>query len=196
MRVRRRRNRDHVIPIILCVFWMLALVGLILTRETEPDRETEAQTAIIAEKMVAAQLADEPEKIEKAHAEPVYFLTEKERGLIAATCFYEARGEGINGMAAVATVVLNRLQDGRFGATVADVCTQDQFHGLYRSGTLAVSEEAYQAVQMVFDDGQTGAVNGALYFCTAATDPDDIKQGLTETAQIGRHIFYTDYPEE
>lgn len=43
-------------------------------------------------------------------------------GIAARTIFGEARGEGTVGMTAVAHVIKNRLNAGRFGQTVAEVC--------------------------------------------------------------------------
>jgi len=127
-----------------------------------------------------------------APRKPVYALTSTERDLVAAVCYFEANIDGIEGMQAVAEVILNRLLDGRFGLTVADVCTVTQFHGLRRLGAETVTEGAYEAVDSVFDVGQADTTNGGLFFCTEATDPDAIKGGLRETATILHHVFYTD----
>ncbi len=128
--------------------------------------------------------------------QPAYPLAPEERDLVAAVVFYEARGEGPNGMAAVADTILNRLLDGRFGATVTEVCTPDQFCGLNNIGTLEVFQPAYNAVDLVFSQGSTGWTLGALYFCTPTTNPDRIKPGLRKTMQIGNHVFYSDLPED
>ncbi len=130
--------------------------------------------------------ADKP-----AEAAPVYPLTDAERDIIAAICFFEDRsGGGMGGMAAVAEVIFNRLSDGRFGENVAEVCTPSQFHGLRQLGTLPITEDAYTAVRAVFDEGTDAGTLGALYFCTGS--PDNIKPGLREVARIGGHVFYID----
>jgi hypothetical protein len=85
-------------------------------------------------------------------------------------------------MAAVADTILNRLLDGRFGATVTEVCTPDQFCGLNNIGTLEVFQPAYNAVDLVFSQGSTGWTLGALYFCTPTTNPDRIKPAEEDDA--------------
>ena len=128
----------------------------------------------------------EPEQIE-----PHHYITDTERELIARVCHTEARGEGIAGMMAVAEVVLNRLYDGRFGATIADICVAREFHGLKQS-VLNVAQNAYTAVDNVFMDGEYAGTDRALYFCTNDTNPDGIKKGLRKVAEIGKHSFYVD----
>ena len=157
--------------------------------------------------ILISQLQAQQEKVEPVEknieveldyiaAEPApelaYPITQAERDLIAETVHHEAKGEGVAGMAAVAEVILNRLQDGRFGKSVKSVCTPGQFHGLKKSGTELVTQDAYIAVSKVFDKGLYAGTCGALYFCTPDTDPDDIKPGIIEVARIGRHVFYID----
>jgi len=47
-----------------------------------------------------------------------------DREILARTLWGEARGEGIDGMRAVAHVILNRVADARWPGTVAEVCLQ------------------------------------------------------------------------
>lgn len=147
-----------------------------------PDEQAPVVTAPTTE-IEAVPIPDEPPS-------SIYPLTNAERDLIARVCWGEARGEGETGMEAVAQVVYNRLTDGRFGATVSDIATVDQFHGLRCAEE--PGPEAYEAVAEVFDRGEGPELGGALYFCTARTDPDRIKTRLTEVARVGNHIFYTD----
>ena len=128
---------------------------------------------------------------EPEQSKPYHYITDTERELIARVCYTEARSEGIAGMMAVAEVVLNRLYDGRFGATIADICVAREFHGLKQS-VLNVAQNAYTAVDNVFMDGEYAGTDRALYFCTNDTDPDEIKKGLRKVAEIGKHNFYTD----
>lgn len=130
--------------------------------------------------------------VDKPAPELAYPITQAERDLIAETVHHEAKGEGVAGMAAVTEVILNRLQDGRFGKSVESVCTPGQFHGLKKAGTETVTQNAYAAVSRVFDEGLYAGTCGALYFCTPDTDPNDIKPGIVEVARIGRHVFYID----
>lgn len=187
---RRREECLKRLVIIVCTLWLLTLVALVVLwhhRQESQPLATATTPVIIADKLIATQMLAAPESTEPA---PVYPLTEKERDLIAAVVWGEARGEGIAGMAAVAEVVLNRLMDGRFGETLMDICTPDQFHGLRHAGEQTISEDAYYAVDQVFSAGRIGSANGALFFCVG--DPDAIKSGLVQVAKIGRHTFYVD----
>jgi spore germination cell wall hydrolase CwlJ-like protein len=123
--------------------------------------------------------------------EPYQYITPAERELIARVCHTEARGEGMVGMMAVAEVILNRLYDGRFGATIADICVAREFHGLNQSVS-EIAQGAYMAVDSVFKHGNYAGTNRALYFCTNNTNPDRIKKGLRKVAEIMNHSFYTD----
>lgn len=128
---------------------------------------------------------------EPERPKPYHYITEAERELIARVCHTEARGEGIAGMMAVAEVILNRLYDGRFGATIADICVAREFHGLNQSVS-EIAQGAYMAVDSVFKHGNYAGTNRALYFCTNNTNPDRIKKGLRKVAEIMNHSFYTD----
>lgn len=179
-RLHEVRNRR----IVLVAAIALALLSLVRVGLTVPAKADEPEPVSVT--ITAAPVIPTP----TTEPEPFYPLEPAERDLIAAVVWGEARGEGQDGMEAVAEVVLNRLQDGRFGATVTEVAVKDQFHGL---GQEDPQEAAFEAVDAVFRDGQTGLTNGALYFCTG--NPDAIKAGLVEVARVGRHIFYTDKEE-
>lgn len=185
-RYRRTQRLLYISWVIIWALW-LALV-VVLAADTNARNRTEEQTG-------RAEPAGETEIVIAAPAsstEPVYPLTDEEQDLITAVCWSEARGEGLKGMKAVAEVVFNRLLDGRFGGSVAEVCTPDQFHGLRQVSNEPVTQEAHEAVMSIFEQGEDAGTNGALFFCTAATDPADIKAGLMVTARIGNHVFYRD----
>lgn len=64
---------------------------------------------------------DHPNSILTAEGDRV-FISDKEIELIERIVMSEARGESNEAQEAVATVILNRWQDGSFGETIADVC--------------------------------------------------------------------------
>lgn len=126
--------------------------------------------------------------------------------ILACTLFGEARGETVEGMEAVANVVINRLKDGRFGDTVQEVCLRPLQFSCWNSMAsmqmllslkqdknptfatcVAISEKAIHA-QLIDNTG------GALFYHTLSVDPpwdDEMK----ETARHLHHIFYTDRRE-
>lgn len=140
----------------------------------------------------------EPAPIETPEATPeptAYIaLTAEQRTLIATVCESEDNVNGLEGLLGVACTLRNRYKDGRFGNGIEGICIASQFHGLY--APKEPSGDAYKAVDMAFFDGCEDVTNGGLYFCTAATDPDKIKSGLTETARAGGHVFYTDLEDK
>ena len=127
-------------------------------------------------------------KVETEQPKQYHYITDTERELIARVCYTEARSEGIAGMMAVAEVVLIRLYDGRFGATIADICVAREFHGLNQSVS-EIAQGAYMAVDSVFKHGNYAGTNRALYFCTNNTNPDRIKKGLRRWRRLASMCF-------
>lgn len=182
-----KRYIPHYLLILAICLFTPVMADALVGPEQSPAPPASAPPPISATATV-----DKPVPIEPTGAivEPqaVYPLTADERDIIARIVAGEARGEGPNGMAAVADVILNRLLDGRFGCTVEEVCNAGQFHGLRYKGE--IPQDCYDAVDLVFMDGNTGWSCSALYFCTG--NPDAIKPGVRETVRIGAHGFYTD----
>ena len=124
---------------------------------------------------------------------------------LARTLYGEARGEGVDGMAAVANVIMNRTQSSRYPDVVAEVCLQAWQFSCWnlkdpnRSVIAALEEGANQmfdkalgvakkAVQGVLSD-VTG--NALHYHATSIRPPSWAKTGQV-SATIGNHIFYRD----
>ncbi|MBU0860121.1 MAG: cell wall hydrolase [Alphaproteobacteria bacterium] len=139
--------------------------------------------------------------------EEMNYFQELEADTLARTIWGEARGEGTAGMQAVAAVVMNRVQVARergtywWGNSIVQVCQKPyQFSCWNRDDAnfrkvLAVDlrdrhfaaalQIARRAVAGRLDD-PTG---GATHYHAAGISPAWIK-GETQTAAIGRHIFY------
>ncbi len=116
--------------------------------------------------------------------------------LLALNIYYEARGEGVSGKAAVAHVTLNRMKDGRWPGTLTGVIFQPgQFSWTRKPGKIE-DPEALKASVMVAAKALMGTLRdrtgGALYFHGARLGDPDWTQGLTRVAQIGAHTFYAD----
>lgn len=200
-RAQRARRRRIVYSSIITLLLAVVLIYLSLAifcrpAIISPEPPATAQPEVIVETASAPAEMPEPEIVAPVvTASPKYPLTPEQRDLLAAVAFTEAGIDGLEGMTAALFVVRNRLEDGRFGESIEEICTEDQFHGLGLYHLLdQVTEGAYEAVEAVFDREEADTTNGALYFCSG--DPDAIKPGLTEVAHIGRHRFYTDLIEE
>ena len=119
---------------------------------------------------------------------------------LARTIYWEAKGEGEAGMAAVANVVINRLAHPAFPKTVCGVITEGdpagpcQFSWWCDGRPIEVAEpDAYatameiarRALNQELPDG----TDGALYFHGMSVSPD-WAEVFTQTRSIGYHIFY------
>jgi N-acetylmuramoyl-L-alanine amidase len=123
--------------------------------------------------------------------------------ILACTLFGEARGEGPEGIAAVANVITNRLRDGRFGNTVQEVCLRPLQFSCWntlanmqmllslRYDTNPHFRDCVDYANLAIDSKLIDVTGGALFYHTLDVDPtwDD---AMTELRQIGHHKFYTD----
>jgi hypothetical protein len=109
--------------------------------------------------------------------------------------YFEARGESLEGQIAVAEVILNRRDSGRYPETVCGVVQQGtgekwmcQF-SYYCDGLSDEphDHEAWEAMGRIARD----LTDGAQFYHTKAVDPywaDEFYQ----TAEIGAHLFYVE----
>lgn len=126
---------------------------------------------------------------------------------LARTLYGEARGEGLIGMEAVASVVMNRLalseqKNGYWwGDSIVDICQKPfQFscwnaNDPNRSKLLAVdpSDRIFAAALDIAGDAVDGKLKdptgGATSYCTTVTHPDWAKE-MVQTIIIRNHVFY------
>lgn len=126
---------------------------------------------------------------------------------LARTLWGEARGEGIDGMTAVACVVLNRQTVSVehpgywWGTGVANICTKPQqfscwnhndpnYELLIKLNDTDASFRTAQALAKTFlEKGVQDITNGATHYCTDAVSPA-WAAGEHITAHIGHHLFY------
>ncbi|WP_312135090.1 cell wall hydrolase [Brevundimonas sp.] len=115
--------------------------------------------------------------------------------------YYEARGEGTNGMKAVAQVVLNRARHPAFPKTVCSVVFQGsnrstgcQFSFTCNGAMRApVNRAAWNRARDVASAALSGqvynAVGTATHFHTTAVSPS-WRHRLVQVNQVGSHVFY------
>lgn len=133
-------------------------------------------------------------------------LTPYQKDILVKTILSEARGEGIDGMAAVAHVIANRAKSGQFARDPAAVALQpNQFSGWnageggnnpsqFQPGTRQYNQ-ALQIIENVFSGQTPDPTNGALYYHTPAVNPSWSRAvNRYGTNQIGNHIFYNGRP--
>ncbi len=117
---------------------------------------------------------------------------------MALAMYWEARGEGARGMAAVGHVVLNRVRSNAFPDSPCDVVFQGgetppcQFSWWCdgksdRPDQLAQWHAALATADAVLDRRIDDPTDGALFFHAAGVKRPWKR---TQTARIGGHIFY------
>jgi len=118
--------------------------------------------------------------------------------------YFEARGETVKGQFAVAEVILNRVESGRFPGTVCGVINQGtgkryqcQFTYTCDGHKEIIAEPAAYArvakIARLTLDGQQAKplTNGATHYHTTAVSPR-WSRVYKRTAKIGVHLFYRD----
>lgn len=118
---------------------------------------------------------------------------------LATALYFEARGEGIKGQAAVAEVILNRVESPTFPQTICGVVNQGNSRGCQFSFTCDGRPEnirdrgawtvAGKIARAMIDGAPRQLTDGATYFHTPAVRPSWAKR-FEKTTKIGRHIFY------
>ncbi len=120
-------------------------------------------------------------------------VPDREADCLAKAVYFEAKGEPLNGQLAVAEVILNRMNSGRFAGTLCGVVKQpSQFSFVRGGGFPAIANQAMwrQAVgvaQVAMNRLWDSSVPNALYFHAKRVSPGWGKQRL---AAVGNHVFY------
>ena len=118
---------------------------------------------------------------------------------LAEVVYFEARGETVQGQAAVAEVVLNRVDNPEYPDTVCGVVNQGNSRGCQFSwtcdgrsdvvGDKSAFQNAAKVARVMLDGAPRALTKGATHFHTPAVSPRWASK-LTRTGQFGAHIFY------
>ncbi len=115
--------------------------------------------------------------------------------------YYEARGEGVDGMRAVAQVVLNRARHSAFPKSVCSVVFQGsnrrtgcQFSftcsgAMNRPVNSAAWSRARRIASSALDGSVYAGVGSATHFHTTAVSPG-WRNKMVRVGQVGSHVFY------
>lgn len=112
---------------------------------------------------------------------------------LAGAVYFESRGESLPGQLAVAHVVINRAQSGRFPTSLCGVVYQKRQFSFVRGGRMPAIREGAQwdnavaIAQIALDGSWKNHAPGALFFHARYVSPGWRK---TRIAQIDNHIFY------
>lgn len=123
---------------------------------------------------------------------------------LAKNVYFEARGEPVAGMVAVAEVTMNRRASRLYGDSVCGVVHQKNWDPLRRRyvGAFSWTEfdslpapsgeawgRALEVAEAVYYRRIAATVPGALHFHASYIEPDWAKE-KKQVARIGRHVFY------
>lgn len=112
---------------------------------------------------------------------------------LASAVYYESKGEPLAGQLAVAQVVLNRVQDGRFGDDVCAVIKAPKQFGFVKGGSFTQPAKSRQwdiakAIALIaIGNGWPELAPDATHFHATRVNP---RWNLERIATIGAHIFY------
>lgn len=112
---------------------------------------------------------------------------------LAGAVYFESRGESLPGQLAVAHVVINRANSGRFPKSLCGVVHQPSQFSFVRGGKMPAIREGVQwnnavAIAQIARDGSwKNHAPGALFFHARYVSPGWRK---TRVASIDNHIFY------
>lgn len=132
---------------------------------------------------------------------PGRIVAPADRDCLIANIYYEAGGEGPDGMAAVAHVALNRLDVRPVGTTICDVIYEPHQFGWTRkvprskvSAQIGSSQRWQMSAIMaeaVLSERITDPTGGAHYFYSTILNrkPPRWTRKLQPIAQIGNHMF-------
>lgn len=122
-------------------------------------------------------------------------IISSEMACLAENIYHEARGEGDQGMLAVAFVTVNRKNDGRYGRTICDVVHADkQFSWTIEQNkkikdTASYKRSEFWAKEVLENRGWIDPTGGAThYFNPAKANPKWQNAGFNKLA-IGNHEF-------
>ena len=121
-------------------------------------------------------------------------VADEETDCLARAVYWESKGEPLVGQLAVADVIINRAQSGRFASTICGVVRQrSQFsfvHGGYIPPAPQGSAQWHVAVaiaRIARQDLAGDAAPQALFFHARSVHPG---WRLTRVASVGNHVFY------
>ena len=113
---------------------------------------------------------------------------------LATAVYFESKGEPLDGQLAVAQVILNRVDSGRFGQDVCAVVKAPRQFGFVRNGALPEAtnnsqwETARAIAWIALSDGWKEIVPAATHFHATRVNPG--WSNLRRLATVGNHIFY------
>ncbi|HBH87560.1 MAG TPA: cell wall hydrolase [Syntrophaceae bacterium] len=119
---------------------------------------------------------------------------------LSRTIYWEARGQGVAGMEAIANIVMNRLGHKGFPNTICEVVRQGREHGACQFSWWcdgrsddAKEDKSYAIAKEIsrkaLNRQLTDRTGGALYFHQRKVTPSWSAEYI-KTVEVGEHVFY------
>lgn len=118
----------------------------------------------------------------------------REQNCLAGAIYFESKGEPLDGQLAVARVIMNRANSGRFASTLCGVVFQRGQFSFVRGGSMpAIARDsgmwrtAVAIARIAQGDLWDSSTQNALYFHARRVSPG---WRMARVGTIGNHIFY------
>lgn len=151
---------------------------------TEEDARADDAVDIVAYPTLAAAVAAQDMSVD----------ADEQLRCLAGAIYFESKGEPLVGQLAVARVILNRAEAGRFGGSPCAVVKQRGQFSFVRGGRIPAidtNRPAYRTAvaiaKVAMADAWDSSAGRALYFHARRVSP---RWNHTRVASIGNHIFY------
>jgi spore germination cell wall hydrolase CwlJ-like protein len=122
-------------------------------------------------------------------------VRDTEQECLAGAIYFESKGEPLEGQLAVAEVVINRAQSGKYPKTLCGVIKQRHQFSFIRAGqfppiqrSTAAWRKAVAIAHIALQDLADSRAAKAMFFHAKYVSPR--WRGLTRIAAVGNHIFY------
>ncbi len=122
-------------------------------------------------------------------------IADGEHECLAGAIYFESKGEPLEGQLAVAEVVINRSQSGKYPKTLCGVIKQRHQFSFIRAGQFppiqratAAWRKAVAIAHIALRDLADSRAAKAMFFHAKYVSPK--WRGLTRVAAVGNHIFY------
>ena len=179
------------------------------TEPATPDDGFDAQAPVVthaiapnAPQSLLAPQSDDPDSSERPSRSLADLVgdyqgadtPDAETDCLARAVYWEAKGEPLAGQLAVADVIINRSQSGRFASTICGVVRQRGQFSFVHGGAIPAAPQASRdwhvavaIAQIARQDLADGAAPRALFFHARSVHPG---WRLTRVAALGNHVFY------
>ena len=117
-----------------------------------------------------------------------------EANCLATAVYFESKGEPLDGQLAVAQVIVNRVEDGRFGRDICGVVKAPKQFSFVKGGSLPtptnrMAWETAKAVALIAISGSWREIApDATHFHATRVNPG--WKNLRRVATVGQHVFY------